>query len=121
MTRMSNETTSYKPDHVSSPGETLAELLESRGMSQAELAARTGRPKQHINEVVAGKAPITQDMAIQLERSLGAPASFWNNREARYREHLARQAEHERLSGQIRSEEHTCELQSLRHLVCRLL
>ena len=101
MTRMSNETTSYKPDHVSPPGESLAELLESRGMTQAELAARTGRPKQHINEIVAGKAPITQDMAIQLERSLGAPASFWNNREARYREQVARQAEHERLSSQI--------------------
>lgn len=99
---MSNETISYAPDHVSPPGETLAELLESRGMTQAELAARTGRPKQHINEIVAGKAPITQDMAIQLERSLGAPASFWNNREARYREHLARQAEHGRSPGRSR-------------------
>lgn len=98
---MSNETTAYAPDNVSPPGETLAELLESRGMTQAELAARTGRPKQHINEIVAGKAPITHDMAIQLERSLGAPASFWNAREARYREHLARQAEHERLTSQI--------------------
>jgi len=98
---MINEHTSYAPDYVSAPGETLAELLESRGMTQAELAARTGRPKQHINEIVAGKAPITQDMALQLERSLGAPASFWNQREARFREHLARQAERERLSGQI--------------------
>jgi HTH-type transcriptional regulator/antitoxin HigA len=101
MTHMSNEPTSYNPDYISPPGETLAELLESRGMSQVELAARTGRPKQHINEIVAGKASITQDMAIQLERALGAPASFWNAREARYREHLARQAEHQRLSTQI--------------------
>jgi plasmid maintenance system antidote protein VapI len=59
-------------------------------MTQVELAARTGRPKQHINEIIAGKAAITQDMAIQLERALGAPASFWNSREARYREHVAR-------------------------------
>jgi addiction module HigA family antidote len=98
---MSKEPTAYTPDQVSPPGATLAELLEGRGMTQAELAARTGRPKQHINEIVAGKAPITHDMAIQLERSLGAPAAFWNNREARYREHLARQAEHDRLSSQI--------------------
>jgi addiction module HigA family antidote len=98
---MSNEPTAYTPDQVSPPGETLAELLEDRGMTQAGLAARTGRPKQHINEIMAGKAPITPDMAIQLERSLGVPASFWNNREARYREHLARQAEHERLSSQV--------------------
>jgi HTH-type transcriptional regulator/antitoxin HigA len=98
---MSKEPTAYMPDQVSPPGATLAELLEGRGMTQAELAARTGRPKQHINEIVAGKAPITHDMAIQLERSLGAPAAFWNNREARYREHLAREAEHDRLASQI--------------------
>lgn len=98
---MSKEPTAHTPDQISPPGATLAELLEGRGMTQAELAARTGRPKQHINEIVAGKAPITHDMAIQLERSLGAPAAFWNNREARYREHLARQAEHDRLSSQI--------------------
>jgi addiction module HigA family antidote len=101
MIPMDNEHIPYEPDYVSPPGETLAELLESRGMTQVELAQRTGRPKQHINEIVAGKAPITQDMAIQLERSLGAPASFWNGREARYREHLARLAERERLSTQI--------------------
>ena len=101
MTSMTNEPTSYRPNRVSAPGETLAEILESRGISQTELAARTGRSKQHINEIVAGKAPITHDMAIQLKRSLGAPASFPNNREARYREHLAPQAEHERLSSQI--------------------
>ena len=93
--------TSYNPDHTSAPGETLAELLETHGMTQAQLAARTGRPKQHINEIIAGKAAITHDMAIQLERSLGVPAAFWNNREARYREQLARGAEHERLSSQI--------------------
>lgn len=92
--RSPNQPTPYTPDHISPPGETLAELLESRGMSQVELAAQTGRPEQHINEMVAGKAPITPEMAIQLERSLGAPASFWNNRDARYRKHLARQAEH---------------------------
>jgi addiction module HigA family antidote len=100
MTPTSSDQT-YAPDYVSPPGETLAELLESRGMTQVELAARTGRPKQHINEIVAGKAAITQDMAIQLERSLGVPASFWNNREARYRERLARKAEHERLSNRV--------------------
>jgi len=76
MTSMTNEPTSYRPNRVSAPGETLAEILESRGISQTELAARTGRSKQHINEIVAGKAPITHDMAIQLKRSLGAPASF---------------------------------------------
>ena len=32
----------YLPDSVSPPGETLLEVLSTRGMSQAELADRTG-------------------------------------------------------------------------------
>jgi len=30
------------------------------------------------------------ETALQLERVLGVPASFWNNLEQNYREHLAR-------------------------------
>jgi addiction module HigA family antidote len=91
----------YVPDVVSPPGETLMEMLEERGMSQAELAERTGRPKKTINEIIKGKATITPATALQLERVLGAPASFWNNREQQYRENLARQAERDSLEGQV--------------------
>ncbi|MBU1411455.1 ImmA/IrrE family metallo-endopeptidase, partial [Myxococcota bacterium] len=55
------------------------------------------RPVKTINEIIKGKAAITPETAIQLERVFGAPASFWMNREARYREALARQAEWARL------------------------
>ena len=55
----------YAPDVVSPPGETLLEILEDRGMSQAELAERTGRPKKTINEIIKGKAAITPETAIQ--------------------------------------------------------
>jgi len=79
----------YAPDYVSPPGETLQEILEERGMSQAELAERTGRPKKTINEIINAKAAITPETALQFERVLGVSASFWNNRERRYREALA--------------------------------
>lgn len=99
---MSNEIQNqYAPDYVSPPGETLQEMLEERGMSQAELAERTGRPKKTINEIINGKAAITPETALQFERVLGAPASFWNNRERYYRESLARQAERESLLEQV--------------------
>lgn len=83
----------YVPDVVSAPGATLLDLLVERGMTQAELAARTGRPIKTVNEIVKGKAAITPETAIQLERVLGVPAAFWNNREAQYRESLARRKE----------------------------
>jgi addiction module HigA family antidote len=83
----------YIPDEVSPPGETLQETLEMLGMSQAELAERTGRPKQAINEIVKGKKEITAQTALQLEQVLGIPASFWLAREQNYREALARHAQ----------------------------
>jgi addiction module HigA family antidote len=62
----------FKPNYAVPPGETLRETLESLGMSQAELAQRTGRPKKTINEIIKGKTAITAETAIQLERALVA-------------------------------------------------
>ncbi len=87
---MKNE---YVPDFVSAPGETLEEVLEMRGMSQTDLAERTGRHKKTINEIVKGKAAITPETALQFELVLGIPAAFWTNREQQYREALARSDE----------------------------
>src|SRR5207247_1387509 len=42
----------YTPDIVTPPGETLLEVLEARGMTQAELAERMGRPKKTISELI---------------------------------------------------------------------
>jgi len=83
----------YLPNQVSLPGETLQEVLDDRQMSQAELAERTGRPKKTINEIIKGKAAITPETALQLERVLGIPASFWNSLERNYQEYLARAQE----------------------------
>lgn len=91
----------YLPDQVSPPGETLLETLEALGMSQAELALRTGKSKKNINEIIQGKAPIATDTALQLERVLGIPASFWNNRERAYRESLAQKQEKENLRSRV--------------------
>src|SRR4030043_874947 len=91
----------FIPDYAVPPGETLLETIEAIGMSQAELAERTGRPKKTINEIIKGKAAITSETALQLERVLGAPAGFWNNLERNYQENLARIDEQRRLQKQI--------------------
>ena len=91
----------YDPDYVSIPGETILETIEALGMSQAELSERTGRSKKFVNEMIKGKAPITPQTAIQLERVLGMPASFWNNLEGAYRENLERVKEQERFSEYV--------------------
>lgn len=81
----------WQRDWAVAPGEVLLEALQDRDMSQSELARLMGRPIKTINEIVNGKAAITPDTAIQLERTLGIAAGFWNNLESTYREHLARE------------------------------
>lgn len=93
--------TEYAPDIVTPPGETLLEMLEERGMTQSDLADRTGRSKKTVNEIIKGKATITPATSLLLERVLGVSASFWNEREQQYRESLARQAERSSLEGQV--------------------
>jgi len=96
----------YVPDYVSPPGETLLEVIEDKEMSQVELAKRMGRPQKTINEIIQGKAALTPETALQLERVLNIPASFWNNRERQYREFIARMAEQERLSSHTKWMKH---------------
>ena len=78
------------------PGETLADEIAARGMSQTDLAARLGRPVQVVNEIVRGTKSITDDTALGLEGVLGIPARFWVNLEQNYRMTRARLREHER-------------------------
>ncbi len=86
---MATEQRAWQPDSTIAPGELLLEALQDRGMSQSELARRMDRPAKSINEIVHGKAAITPETAIQLELTLGISASFWNQLETKYREHLA--------------------------------
>jgi HTH-type transcriptional regulator/antitoxin HigA len=87
----------YEPDYAVPPGETLRETLDSIGMTQSDLALRTGRPTKTVNEIVKGKAAITPETALQFQRVLGVPASFWNNLQRNYEADLARLAERKQL------------------------
>ena len=91
----------YIPDYLVTPGEVLEEYLDVHGMSQAELAARTGMAKKTINEIIKGKASITPDTALKLERALGRPAHFWSNLERQFQEDRTRLAEKERLEAYL--------------------
>jgi len=79
----------FRPNYAIAPGEILRDTLAARGMSQAELADRTGTLEKAIIEIIAGNASITAETALQLERALSIPASFWNNLEKNYQESLA--------------------------------
>jgi len=79
----------FKPDYAVLPGETLKETIDALGISQADLAERTGWSLKIIKEIVQGQAAITPETALQFEKVLNIPAHFWNNLERNYRESLA--------------------------------
>jgi len=83
------------------PGEMLADELEARQMTQAELARRMDRPAQMINEIIKEKKEITPQTALELERVLGTPAYVWLNLERDYRYNKERLTDLERLEGQV--------------------
>jgi HTH-type transcriptional regulator/antitoxin HigA len=78
----------FQPDWLIHPGEHLAEYLESWGMSQAELADRTGLHRKTINAIINGSMSLTPDTAVLLEPVFGMPARFWINLDAAYHERL---------------------------------
>lgn len=83
----------FAPDWVVKPGDTIADLLEERGWTQTELAMRTGFTAKHINQLLKGDAPITQDTAVKLEKVLGSTVRFWVGLDTQYRAQLARRVE----------------------------
>src|SRR5580692_1207346 len=91
----------FAPDYAVPPGETLRESLEMKGLSQIDLAVRTGLTEKTISQIINGVAPISYETAEKLEMVLGSPARFWNARESQYREALMRQQESERLASEV--------------------
>lgn len=86
---------------ISPPGDTLAETIEIKGISQPMLAMRMGRPLKTINEIIKGKTAIMPETAIQLERVLGIEAEFWLERERIYRLELAEIEEAEQMLDNV--------------------
>jgi HTH-type transcriptional regulator / antitoxin HigA len=96
-----HEPEDWNPQWIVPPGEVLVEALEERGMTQAELGRRMARPLKTISEIATGKAAITPETAIQLERALGITAAMWLGLEARYRESQARERDRSDLQEHV--------------------
>jgi HTH-type transcriptional regulator/antitoxin HigA len=99
MAVMANQ--SFRPNYISPPGETIADLLDEREMTQTELATRLGVTVKHVNQVVNGGASISADLALGLEKVFRVPAHFWLNRESLYQVDMARRDEVKELESHV--------------------
>lgn len=94
---MAKDLIRFEPDWGVPPGQVLADTLDNLGMSQADLAARTGLSPKHINQVIKQHAAISPQAALQLERATGVPATLWNRLEADYRVMVVRDLDRQRI------------------------
>ena len=92
---MAHAINQYRPDYAVPPGWVLGERLEVQGISHAEFARRCGRSPKLISEIIAGKAPLGPETALQFEKVLGVDAGVWLGIESDYRLHRARENEAE--------------------------
>ncbi len=95
------------------PGETLQEVIEDRGMTRRELAARTGVSDKHISTVINGSKSISVSFAKKLEYALGIESSFWINLQSIYDRELL---EFEELN-QISKEERDIVTKDLKEII----
>lgn len=85
---MATKRTGLSRDLIIHPGETIADILNDRGITQAELAVRTGVTPAYISNVISGKKAVSAKFALALEYALGVSKSFWMNLQAHYETEL---------------------------------
>jgi addiction module HigA family antidote len=66
------------------PGEFLKEILEDRGLSQAQFARAIGMAPMRISHVVKDTRPVTAELALLFGRALGRSPQYWLNLQAAY-------------------------------------
>ena len=61
------------------PGEMIKDELKERGMTQKQLADKTGIKPSVLSETINGKRSVSLNVAVALEKALGIPADIWMN------------------------------------------
>lgn len=72
------------PGNVIHPGEIIHDELESRDMSQQELADKMKMSKSEISLLLHGHRNITPTIAVLLEKALSIDAEIWMNLQVKY-------------------------------------
>lgn len=89
---MGAEPRPFLPDWTLAPGDCLAELLDLKGITEAELAERTRLGPEAIAGILSASIPVDGVIAEKLSAVFGVSAQFWLNYERIYRADLARGA-----------------------------
>ncbi|MGL6092991.1 MAG: HigA family addiction module antitoxin [Pseudomonas paracarnis] len=64
----------HNPAH---PGEMIQEMLPDLNIKIAEMARRLRFSREMLSRVINGRAPVSPDLAVRLERAGLSTARFW--------------------------------------------
>lgn len=78
----------FCPAWASPPGDTVRELAQRKGLTQAVVASALGVTEHELPRVLNGDLPINEARAERLAAYIGASPRFWLAREAQYRQAL---------------------------------
>ena len=82
------DTTSFEPDWVSPPGDTIQDLLDERNMGVSELEDELSLSARDVDRLLSGDLELDEKIADRIEGVFGARASFWLAGERNYRTSL---------------------------------
>ena len=74
------------------PGEHIADELEARGMTAAELARAMGVDAGRVSRLINARTSVTGDTALRLADVFGTSPEFWMRLQGDYDLALAREA-----------------------------
>lgn len=77
-------------DYAFHPGEMLKEKLEEMNMDVPTFARLSGLAENIIVDVISCKIPITEDIAVVLEKSTGIPTYLWVKLQHSFEEYTKR-------------------------------
>lgn len=69
------------PSH---PGEIIEDMLEGIDTSKTAIARMLGISRQQLHAMIAGRKPVSQDMAARLGKLFGNGPAFWLRLQASY-------------------------------------
>jgi len=80
----------FTPDYAVHPGKTLEECMKAHGWAIGKLSDRLPLSYLQTRAILNGEKPITERIALALEKAFDVPASFWLSLQRNYDATLAR-------------------------------
>ena len=69
------------PSH---PGSLVKADIDALGLSVVDAANALGISRQQLHSIIAGRAKVTPEMAVRLEKAIGSTADAWLRMQAAY-------------------------------------